>query len=174
MKGVDAVAHTASPFHFNAVEPDEIIKPAVEGTLSALRATAAHGSTVKRFIVLSSTAAVMRWSAPFGAVLDESSWNEDSIELVKEKGRDAFNGDKYLASKTLAERAAWEWYEENKATASFDIVSLNPPYVYGPFLHECAKPEDLNTSALLWWNNVVKQALDKDALADQGFVIHFA
>ena len=167
MKGVDAVAHTASPFHFNAVEPDEIIKPAVEGTLSALRATAAHGSTVKRFIVLSSTAAVMRWSAPFGAVLDESSWNEDDVATVNSKGREASPGAVYQASKTLAERAAWEWWNERKGSLPWDLVTLLPPYVYGPALHEVATPQELGTSAKMWWDAVVGGKMTDESLAKE-------
>jgi nucleoside-diphosphate-sugar epimerase len=37
VKGVDAVAHTASPFHFNVTDPKELTEPAVQGTTGILR-----------------------------------------------------------------------------------------------------------------------------------------
>ena len=98
-----------------AVEPDEIIGPAVAGTLAVLNAAHVHGGAVQRVVVLSSTAAVLRVPPPGQSlVLDESSWNEQAITDVKAKGRDADAATKYRASKTLAERAAWEWWEEKK------------------------------------------------------------
>ena len=166
VKDVDAIAHTASPFHMRAIEPEELIKPAVEGTLSVLKAAAAHGRGVKRVIVLSSTAAVVR-DKPNG-VLDESSWNEDAIAEVNEKGREATPGGKYRASKTLAERAAWEWYGARKAELSWDLIALNPPFVFGPTLHEIPTLDQLNTSSRLFYDNVVKSTLDNEALVTQG------
>ena len=150
-----------------AIEPEELIKPAVEGTLSVLKAAAAHGPGVKRIVVLSSTAAVVS-VVPEGTTLDESSWNEGSIAEVKAKGRDAAASDKYRASKTLAERAAWEWWGERKASLPWDLIALNPPFVFGPFLHEVQRPEDLNTSAAMWYNTIVKGQLSNGALATQG------
>ena len=159
VKDVDAIAHTASPFHLKAIEPEEMIKPAVEGTLSVIKAAAAAGPNVKRIIVLSSTAAVVG-APPAGATLDETSWNDVSPKAVEEKGRDAAQGDKYRASKTLAERAAWEWWGERKGQLGWDLVALNPPWVYGPFLHDVPRPEELNESAGMWYNAVVKGADD--------------
>jgi len=37
VKGVQAVAHTASPFHFNITDPQELIGPAVKGTTGILK-----------------------------------------------------------------------------------------------------------------------------------------
>lgn len=56
--GCDYVLHTASPFPVNAPrDEDEIIRPAVEGTLSVMRACADSG-TVKRVVITSSCAAI--------------------------------------------------------------------------------------------------------------------
>lgn len=52
----------------------------------------------------------------------------------------------YRASKTLAERAAWKYVEENKP--DWDLVTVCPPYVLGPIIHEAATPESLNTCEL--------------------------
>ena len=48
------------------------------------------------------------------------------------------------ASKTLAERVAWELIEKHKPT--WDIAVLNPPYIWGPPLHEVQSADKLNTS----------------------------
>lgn len=174
VQDVDAIAHTASPFHMKTIEPDEIIGPAVAGTLAVLNAAHAHGGTVKRVVVLSSTAAVLRpLKEGESPLLDESSWNDASIATVKEKGRDADAPTKYRASKTLAERAAWEWWEEKKkaGSVSWDLVVLNPPFVYGPVIHDVDKPENLNESVRDWYYNIVEGGrLDNNALANTGYV----
>ncbi|RPD65288.1 NAD(P)-binding protein [Lentinus tigrinus ALCF2SS1-7] len=169
VKDVDAIAHTASPFHMNAVDPDEIIGPAVAGTLSVLKAAHVHGAAVQRVVVLSSTAALFRTTTE-PVVLDESAWNEQAIAEVKEKGRDAPAVAKYRASKTLAERAAWDWYEEKKKTGAvgWDLVTLNPPFVYGPILHECARPEELNQSMRDWYHMIVEGKIDNETLVNGG------
>ncbi|KAI0367236.1 NAD-P-binding protein [Pilatotrama ljubarskyi] len=170
VKDVDAIAHTASPFHLKAVEPDDMIVPAVHGTLSVLKSAQIHGTSVRRVVVLSSTAAVVRTNPhpETSTVLDESSWNEEEVAQCREKGRDATPVAKYRASKTLAERAAWDFVEKNKGTLGWDLVVFNPPFVFGPVLHEVDKPENLNESAREWYLNVVTGRLEKDALANSG------
>jgi len=62
---------------------------------------------------------------------------------------------KYQASKTLAEKAAWDLWREHKNSLAWDLVVLNPPYVFGPVLHDVKAVKSLNTSMLLWYNTVV-------------------
>ncbi|KAI0746594.1 NAD-P-binding protein [Daedaleopsis nitida] len=170
VQDVDAILHTASPFHMKAVEPEELIGPAVRGTLAALTAAHTHGGAVRRVVVLSSTAALFRVPDNGPVVLDESAWNEQAIAAVKDKGRAADAVTKYRASKTLAERAAWDWYEERKGAGGvgWDLVVLNPPFVYGPVLHEVDKPEHLNESVRDWWYNIVEGKLDDATRANGG------
>ena len=101
-------------------------------------------------------------------VFSEEDWNEASIAEVKEKGRAASNPGKYRASKTLAERAAWEFWNKHKSQVQWDLVVVNPPFVFGPFLHEVDKPENLNESARDWYDTVVKRTKDNDALVTIG------
>ncbi|PCH42507.1 NAD(P)-binding protein [Wolfiporia cocos MD-104 SS10] len=155
VKGVDAVEHTASPFHFNAKDPAEIVTPAVNGTLRALEAVLAHGTSVKRVVVTSSCAAVLS-VLPEPHVFNESDWNDQSVDLINQQGADADQVVKYLASKTLAERAAWEFLEKNKGKINWDLVVINPPYVYGPAIHEVESPEALNESLNAWYRSVFK------------------
>ncbi|GJE86762.1 NAD dependent epimerase/dehydratase family protein [Phanerochaete sordida] len=163
VKGVDAIEHTASPFHFKASHPSEMVDPAVAGTLSVLKSALRHGAAVRRVVVTSSVAAVLTPDPEHVRHFSEADWNEHSVREI-EKGSAASPGDMYLASKTLAERAAWQFVAENKGAVGFDLVTICPPYVYGPFLHEVKNPESLNTSALEFFNSVVKGDKTKEQL----------
>ena len=79
---------------------------------------------------------------PEPRVFSEENWNGISVKEVETKGSAASGADKYRASKTLAERAAWAFVDINKSKLKWDLVVINPPYVLGPVLHEVAKAED--------------------------------
>lgn len=167
VKGVDLIEHTASPFHFNFKEPNDLIIPATKGTLGMLESAKKHGSSVKRIVVTSSCASVLKPSAT-PAVWEETSWNEPAIEEVKEKGANALPISIYRASKTLAEKAAWDFYEKNKTSVGWDLVVLNPPYVFGPPIHEVTSMSAFNTSMQEFFNTVVKGVKDDAALKTLG------
>ncbi|OSD07835.1 NAD(P)-binding protein [Trametes coccinea BRFM310] len=167
VRGVDAIEHIASPSHMRATDPDDVITPAVRGTIGILASAQKHGKSVKRIVITSSCAAVITPSEE-PRVFDESDWNELSLQEVTEKGRAASGHMKYCASKVLAERAAWEFYERNKSAVSWDLVVLNPPWVFGPSIHELYTPEDLNESLHIWYLNVVEGVLGNEALVNNG------
>ena len=167
VKGVDAVAHTASPFHFDAEDPQVLIRPAVKGTTGILHSIIKNGSAVKRVIVLSSCAAVSELHRD--KIFDENDWNEQSIIDVNEQGPKTFAPTKYRASKTLAEKAAWEIYNQHKGKVSWDLTVLNPPFVFGPTLHDVPSPSALNTSSKQMYNAIlVEGSFTPEALATQG------
>lgn len=120
-QGMDAVLHTASPYVLNAKDPQkDLVEPAVKGTLNVLKA-AAGAKTVRRVVVTSSMAAIT--DEPEGEhVLTEADWNTKS----------SLERNPYYYSKTLAERAAWDFVEEEKP--GFDVVVINPFLVIGPSL----------------------------------------
>lgn len=103
-------------------------------------------------------------------VFTEENWGLKSIEDCEKNGKDANPGNKYRASKTLAERAAWDFVAEHKGSLSWDLVVLNPPYVFGPVLHEVDKAEKLNTSMLDWYSTIIKGAKDNASLVKGGYV----
>ncbi|THH09441.1 hypothetical protein EW145_g2001 [Phellinidium pouzarii] len=158
VKGIDAIAHTASPFHYKADDPSEIIDPAVKGTVGILESAMKYaGPQLKRIVVTSSGTAVYEpgaTDAKSTGVLNESSWNESSVTEVREKGRAASQWAKYCASKTLAERAAWDFVEKHKSEISWDLTVLNPPYVFGPILHEVVAPDALNSSVAAFYEAI--------------------
>jgi len=122
--GCRYVIHMASPFPLKEPQnPDQIIKPAIEGTLNVLRACAKVG-TVKRVVLTSSIAAVT------GDLSKQSAYDEGDWTDTK-----APNMTSYLKSKTMAEQAAWDFVRETKA---FELAVVNPGLVLGPLLHNCS------------------------------------
>ncbi|XP_023633710.1 tetraketide alpha-pyrone reductase 1 [Capsella rubella] len=129
--GCQGVFHTASPVLKPTSNPeDEILRPAIEGTLNVLRSCRKNQS-LKR-VVLTSSSSTVRIRDDFdpNIPLDESVWT--SIELCKR-----FQV-WYALSKTLAEQAAWKFCEEN----SMDLVTVLPSFLVGPSL-----PPDLCSTA---------------------------
>ncbi len=167
MKDVDAIAHTASPFSMNAAEPDELIVPAVNGTTGLLASARQFGTTVKRVILTSSGTAIASPTAEPRTV-DESDWNDTAVREVREKGREASQIEKYRASKTLAERAAWEWYDVHKTSLRWDMVVLNPTFVIGPWMHPVDKVETLNESLSVYYAVVLKGRMSNEMLVNTG------
>ncbi|KAJ3870808.1 hypothetical protein F5051DRAFT_447097 [Lentinula edodes] len=145
VKGVDTIEHTVSPFHFKADDPQELIGPAINGTRSILK-SALNKSSIRRIIVTSSTAAIIS-SLSEPKVFSELDWNEQAIEEVKKQGKNASQAAKYRASKTLAEKAAWEFYKASNTNRSCDLVILNPPYVFGPVIHNVSSPSVIKYAA---------------------------
>ena len=115
LTGVDALLHTASPFPL--VQPkseDNLIRPAVDGTLRALKA--AHAAGVKR-VVLTSSIVSIYGGQPAGTVLDETLWTDVQNPSVNS----------YAKSKTLAEKAAWELAD----SCDLELTAINPGVVVG-------------------------------------------
>lgn len=131
--GCEGVFHTASPVLGRpASDPKaEILKPAVEGTLNVLR-SCKKNPFLKRVVLTSSSSTVRaREDYDPNVPLDESSW---SSEILCERLKIW-----YVLSKTLAEKAAWKFCEENK----IDLVTVLPSFVIGPSL----PPELCSTAA---------------------------
>ncbi|KAI0827009.1 D-lactaldehyde dehydrogenase [Trametes gibbosa] len=176
---VDAILHIASPVILDADDPNDVIVPAVLGTSSILGSALKHRATVKRVVITSSVAAIANPLAPGEAprMLNEEDWNQVSVKEVEAKGRAAPSMHKYRASKVLAERTAWEFWEREKRKLSqelgeelgWDLVVLNPPFVYGPFIHEAPTLQALGGTARQWYDHVVEGDLSGDALLKEGF-----
>lgn len=168
VKGVDAVLHTASPFLFNVDGDPEraLIRPAVNGTRNVLNSIHTHGKDVKRVVITSSYAAIMDPSRQGHNVYTEDDWNTSSVENTRRKGKNQDGGDAYLASKTMAERAAWEFVDKTKP--AWDLVTINPSLVLGPILQQVNSPEKLNTSISFVWGLLHGSKNDEDLLAPSG------
>ncbi|UKZ50092.1 hypothetical protein TrVGV298_004348 [Trichoderma virens] len=145
-----AVLHLAAPFHYNATNfEQEMMIPAVRGSTAILEA-AAQIKSIRRIVHTNSFASIYDASAgpSPGKIYTAQDWSP----LTYEDGAQADNAPAaYRASKTAAEKAAWKFMESR--ALGFDLVSLCPSMVFGPFLPE-AKPKSIagvNTSNLLVW-----------------------
>ncbi|KAJ1561479.1 methylglyoxal reductase (NADPH-dependent) gre2 [Cladochytrium tenue] len=145
VKGVDYVIHCASPFHYNMQDAyRDLVDPAVKGTTGVLKSIAAHGPTVRRVVVTSSMASVRNANPKDPRGLTEADWNDGAIATLEANPKTVTPQVAYPASKTLAEKAAWAFVAESPRT--FDLVTINPPFVYGPLLQKVDRVEDVNTS----------------------------
>ena len=118
-RGMDAILHVASPFPLEQTgDPEAVVRPAVDGTLRALRAAVAEG--VDRVVLTSSTVAVMNGPDPEGRDRDERDWSAD--------GHPNYNA--YVRSKTEAERAAWDFVKSEGRSVALTVI--NPGFVLGP------------------------------------------
>jgi len=144
------VLHVASPLPRNPPRnDDELIIPAREGTLRVLRA--ARDAGVQRVVLTSSIAAII-YGVSRDKVFDESDWsNVDGPRIGA-----------YEKSKTISERAAWDYMATITDDCDMELTVINPGLVLGPLL--CA---DWGTSGEL-----VKKILDRDVPAIPD--IHFA
>lgn len=122
--GCDYVLHVASPFPpVQPKDPGELIVPARDGTLRVLGASLDAG--VERIVVTSSVAAITgSGKAVSGRPLDERDWSDpDNPKLSP-----------YACSKTVAERAAWDFMAERGATEK--LATVNPGAIIGPVLND--------------------------------------
>jgi nucleoside-diphosphate-sugar epimerase len=127
VKGVDYVLHVASPFPPSQPKnPDDLIIPAREGALRVLRA--ARDAKVKRVVLTSSFAAIGYSTPPIGRPFDETDWTNPDDNVTA-----------YVKSKTLAERAAWDFIQTEGG--GLELAVVNPVGILGPALSK-----DVSTS----------------------------
>ena len=118
--GCEYVLHVASPLPPNLPKhEDELIVPAREGTLRVLRASREAG--VRRVVVTSSFAAIGYGHPPQTAPFTETDWTNLNGKVAA-----------YPKSKTIAERAAWDFIASEGGSLELSVV--NPVAVFGPVL----------------------------------------
>jgi len=128
VEGCDFVMHVASPF-ISKIPKDEneLIKPAVEGTLRALKAAEKAG--IKR-VVLTSSMVAMLGNLQGDENINHTSWTDVSAKNITA----------YLKSKTLAEKAAWDFVSSKE----MELVTVHPGPVYGPTLSNNLSGESMS------------------------------
>jgi nucleoside-diphosphate-sugar epimerase len=114
------VVHVASPFPASQPKDEnDLIRPAVDGTLRVLRA--AHDAGVRRVVMTSSFAAIGYSPKASGLPYDETDWTATERQT-----------NSYVKSKTLAERAAWDFAAAHPAGPELTVI--NPVGIFGPGL----------------------------------------
>jgi nucleoside-diphosphate-sugar epimerase len=123
--GSTHVAHVASPFIIGEPKDEnDLIRPAVEGTLSVLRAC--RRNKVKRVVITSSIAAIENVhpdKEPKDNYFSEENWSDPD----RPAGMSA-----YAKSKVLAERAAWDYVAKLPEDEKIELTVINPGFVVGP------------------------------------------
>ncbi|PON40011.1 NAD(P)-binding domain containing protein [Parasponia andersonii] len=132
VSGCSGVFHLASPCTVDHVhDPEkELLDPAIKGTINVL--TAANEAGVRRVVVTSSVSSIAP-SPNWTSVKTEECWTD--LDYCKRKQL------WYPMSKTLAEKAAWEFAKEK----GLDVVAVNPGTVMGPVI-----PPKLNASMVMF------------------------
>tara|TARA_Y100000589_G_scaffold91007_1_gene85625 strand:+ start:537 stop:1550 length:1014 start_codon:yes stop_codon:yes gene_type:complete len=114
----DYLIHVASPFIIEEPRNEkELIQPALEGTLRALKA--ANRNDIKKVVLTSSMASVAYGHK--AEICNNNNWTD----ISKNVGA-------YVRSKTKAEKAAWEYLKDNNV--SFPMTTIHPGMVFGPLI----------------------------------------
>lgn len=152
-KGIDFVLHVASPFPRELPKhEDDLIIPAKQGTLAILKAAAEN--KVKRVVMVSSSSAIQygKTKEELSRTFSEEDWTD--VKNLKDTTP-------YFRSKTIAERAAWDFIKQDKS--GMELTTILPGVILGKVLEE-----DFGTTA-----NIVIKILDKSlpAVPKIGFEI---
>ncbi len=116
--GMDGVYHLASPM-IQSSDPDEVVVPARDGALRVLKAARAAG--VPRVVLTSSFAAIGYSPKPVRDYTEDDWTDPDTPGLAA-----------YPLSKTVAERAAWDFFRSDGGDT--ELVVINPTWIAGPTL----------------------------------------
>ncbi|KAF8029983.1 hypothetical protein BT93_E2416 [Corymbia citriodora subsp. variegata] len=151
LAGCDFVFHVATPVNFASEDPEnDMIKPAIQGVLNVLKGCA-KAKTVKRVVLTSSAAAVsINNLQETGLVVDEKNWTD--VEFLTSAKPPTWG---YPASKTLAEKAAWKFAEEN----NIDLVTVIPTLMAGRSLTLDVPSSACLAMSLLTGNEFLMNAL---------------
>ena len=119
MDGCDYLLHVASPIALENHNEDFFVKPAVAGVKRAMKFAKKHN--VKKVVLTSSVAAIFE-TIESKSYYDESDWSDPDSPAISH----------YAKSKTLAEKTAWEFVENENHP--FELTVINPALVIGPSL----------------------------------------
>ena len=140
--GCDYVLHVASPFPMEVPKDEnELIVPARDGALRVLRA--ARDAGVKRVVLTSSFAAIAYGHDPRQTPFDEKDWTDLTRKDLPP----------YVKSKTIAERAAWDFIA--REGGALELAVVNPVVVLGPIVGK-----DYSTSIAVVKNSWMAQCRD--------------
>jgi len=119
--GCGYVMHGASPTPSgDQVLEEDWVRPAVDGNLRVLRA--ARDAGVRRVVLTSAFGAIGVGHPPMKRPFNETDWSDLSNESIAP----------YQKSKTLSERAAWEFMAGEGR--GMELTAINPVAVLGPVL----------------------------------------
>ncbi|KAM0937063.1 putative anthocyanidin reductase ((2R,3R)-flavan-3-ol-forming) [Dioscorea sansibarensis] len=134
--GCDYVFHVAAPTNLMSEDPEnDLIKPAIQGTLNILR-SCLKAKTVKQVVHTSSACTVsVNQQKGTGYVLDEEAWSDIDYVLTEKPLTWG-----YIVAKTLAEKEALKFAKENQ----IGLITIIPTLIIGtPLNGELPSPVNL-------------------------------
>ncbi|KAF5366892.1 hypothetical protein D9757_011386 [Collybiopsis confluens] len=141
LKGVTAVIHTAAPLALRVSSSEELVKGAVDGILNVI--TQAERAGVTKIVA---TSTVLTAATPSMTFTDK-----DWYPTTKEAALGSNGVEAYQAAKTIAEQELWKFADKHPHV---EVVTLNPPYLYGPFAENFKLPKPdygaFSTNALIY------------------------
>ncbi|KAI0759548.1 NAD-P-binding protein [Trametes elegans] len=148
---VEGIVHTATPVTFALEDPEDYIRPAVEGTLGVLQSVAKF-KDIKRIVVTSSVGAISETYIEKTRVFTEDDWNDYAVGQARMLGKAASGFIKYDCSKVLSEKAAWDFWEKNKDALSYDLSVVAPSWILGPIPDDPPSPTAFTSPSpkLMW------------------------
>ncbi|PPQ97645.1 hypothetical protein CVT26_002443, partial [Gymnopilus dilepis] len=167
VKDVYGIIHSAATAILNPVEPDEYVRPAVDGTVGILESARKFGNTVRRIVLTSSVAAIGFNLVEPAITFDETNWNDAAEELVNAKGKDAPPLIKYAAAKNLAEKGKYILWNMYKEEVQWDLVTIQPST---PPLQAVRSPDALNVSMWMIWDPIANERSDNELRATCNYV----
>lgn len=152
VRGCDFVFHTASPYPAeNPKDENELIIPARDGTLRVFKFAQMEG--VKRVVMLSTIGAIFDGHEGENRTFDENDWSDLSKTRLM-----------YHKSKTVAERAAWDFIKSDENNSGMEMVSINPSNVFGPVL------DGHHHTATEWYRTIMRAEVPGVARTQIDFV----
>ncbi|KAF1347002.1 hypothetical protein BDV97DRAFT_358302 [Delphinella strobiligena] len=131
LKGCSGIAHVASDLSFSPKAEDVI--PGVVANVNNVLKSAAKESSIKRFILTSSSAASVFPIPEKKFQITKDSWNEHSVEQAwKKEGVEGQGYHVYCASKVAGEQALWKFMNDKKS--AFEANAVLPNYIMGKIL----------------------------------------
>lgn len=152
VQGCDFLIHTASPYPAeNPKDENELLIPARDGTLRVFKFAQMEG--VKRVVMLSTIGAIFDGHEGENRTFDENDWSDlNKTRLM------------YHKSKTVAERAAWDFIKSDENKSSMEMVSINPSNVFGPVL------DGHHHTATEWYRTIMRAEVPGVARTQIDFV----
>lgn len=148
-EGIAGVIHAASPVHGDVQDNvRDMLGPAIKGATAILDAVSQLESSVcRRVVQLSSFSSILDPAKGFrpGYNYTEKDWNPVTFD---EAAALDSHSELYIASKSLSERAVWDWV--SKKNPKFDVVCVNPSFIVGPHLGQVDSTKTASTGAMLW------------------------
>ncbi|KAL4908693.1 hypothetical protein BDW74DRAFT_166283 [Aspergillus multicolor] len=150
VEGVQGIAHVASDLSMNR-DPEQVVPQMVQGVRNALEAAAKQPQVQRVVYTSSSTAAFISVPNKEGVRITRDTWHDTSIDAAwsKDTPEDERGYQVYCASKTLAEKEAWNWMQCNKP--HFEFSSVVPNTNYGRIL--C--PE-IPAASMMWTGKLLE------------------